>query len=451
MKTHFFTSTLYKALFISILALISISCNKTTENIGDGLLPEGDHIGACFTDTLQITCHSEIIDSMATKGMNTVLLGSMMDPVMGRTEANLFTQLHLSSSNHSFGSNPVIDSVVLQFDISGFYGDTTAMQTVHVYQLTDSLSSTENYYQFSDVAVNTLDLANGYQFHPHPRTNQTITGTDTITRPVIRIPLSVSFGEMLASADSTVYSTPVAFKEFFYGLKISCEPVSQGGAICYLSPTSNNITQLQIYYRETPGGNPMRYYFYITSEETYFNQYLHDYSLGSSEFVNQTMQGDTTLGQQQVYLQSLGGVRTVLRFPNLCQWTNSLGENQHIIINEAKLILPASSALGDSTIFTAPNSLALLNINKDGSTSLLQDYYEGNSYYGGSYSHPKRSVTFRIAEHIQRIILGQIESQGMYLSITGASFNAQRWIIAGPESADESKLRCEIKYSIVGE
>ncbi len=451
MKTHYFTSTLYKALFIGALALIGISCNKTTENIGDGLLPEGDHIGTCFTDTLQITCHSEIIDSMATKGMNTVLLGSMMDPVMGRTEANLFTQLHLSSSNHSFGSDPVIDSVVLQFDISGFYGDTTTLQTVHVYQLTDSLCSTENYYQFSNVTTDAIDLANGYQFQPHPRTNQTITGTDTITRPVIRIPLSVSFGEMLASADSTVYSTPVAFKEFFYGLKISCEPVTQGGAICYLSPTSNNITQLQIYYRETPGGNQMRYYFYITSEETYFNQYLHDYSLGSTEFVQQTVQGDTTLGQQQVYLQSLGGIRAVLRFPNITRWTNFLDDNQHIIINEAKLILPASSALGDSSIYTAPSSLALLNINKDGSTSLLQDYYEGNSYYGGSYSNTKKSVTFRIAEHLQRVILGQLESKGVYLSITGASFNAQRWIIAGPESADENKLRCEIKYSIVGE
>ena len=451
MKTHYFTSKIFKALFIGALALIGVSCNKTTENIGDGLLPEGDHIGACFTDTLQISCHSEIIDSMATKGMNTVLFGSMMDPVMGRTDANLFTQLHLSSSHHYFGSNPVIDSVVLQLGISSYYGDTSVMQTVHVYQLTDSLCSTENYYQFSDVTTDAIDLANGYQFYPHPKTNQTITDTDTITQPAIRIPLSVSLGEMLASADSTVYSTPTAFKEFFYGLKISCEPVNQGGAICYLSPMSNNVTQLQIYYRETPEGNQMRYYFYITSEETYFNQYLHDYSLGSAEFVQQTMQNDSALGQQQIYLQSLGGIRAVLRFPNLTQWTDFLDDNQHIIINEAKLILPASSALGDSSIYIAPSSLALLNINKDGSTSLLQDYYEGTSYYGGSYSNTKKSVTFRIAEHLQRVILGQLESNGVYLSITGAAFNAQRWIIAGPESADENKLRCEIKYSIVEE
>ena len=451
MRTRYFTSIFYKALFIGAFALMGVSCSKTTENIGDGLLPEGDHIGAYFTDTLQIICHSEILDSMATKNLSTILLGSILDPVMGRTEANIFTQLHLSSTNQYFGSNPVIDSVVLQLGISGYYGDTATMQTVHVYQLTDSLCSSDSYYQFSDVATDAIDLANGYQFYPHPKTYQTVIANDTITQAVIRIPLSVSFGEMLANADSAIYSTSTAFKEFFYGLKISCEPVTQGGSICYLSPTSNNITQLQVYYHETPGSNQMRYYFYITSEDTYFSQYLHDYSLGSADFVQQVIQGDTTLGQQKVFLQSMGGVRAVLRFPNLDQWTQQLGNTSHLIFNEAKLILPASLSWSDSSIYTSPTSLALLSINEDGSTSLLQDYYEGSSYYGGSYSYTKKSVTFRIAEHLQKVVSGQQKSKGLYLSITGAAFNAQRWIIAGPESADDNKIHCEIKYSIVEE
>jgi hypothetical protein len=163
------------------------------------------------------------------------------------------------------------------------------------------------------------------------------------------------------------------------------------------------------------------------------------------------MNGDTTLGQQQFYLQSMGGVRTVLRFPNLSKWTSALAPNTHLIINEAKLIFPAEASLNDSSIYTAPTSLALLNINNDGSTSLLQDYYEGSSYYGGSYSSNDHSVTFRIGEQLQRIIMDKQESQGFYVSITGASFNAQRWIVAGPEANAENKLRCEVKYSIIGE
>ena len=188
LKTHYLLSKVFKALFIGALAIFSISCSKTTEQIGNGLLPSGDNIGVFYTDSVVMTCHSETIDSMTTKGMTTVLLGSMMDPVMGLTNANIYTQLHLSSTHQYFGSNPVIDSVVLQLCVNGYYGDTTTLQTVHVYELADSLTSTQ-YYQFSEVADKGIDLANGFQFRPHPRTTISVSGQDTINQPTIRIPL----------------------------------------------------------------------------------------------------------------------------------------------------------------------------------------------------------------------------------------------------------------------
>lgn len=453
LKTHYLLSKIHKALFIGALAIFSISCSKTTEKIGNGLLPDSDNIGVFFTDSVVMTCHSVIVDTMSTKGMSTVLLGSMMDPVMGLTNANIFTQLHLSSTHQHFGADPVIDSVVLQLAVTGYYGDTTTLQTVHVYELADSLSTTSQYYQFSEVADKGVDLANGFQFHPHPKTYITVSGQDTINQPTIRIPLMNSFGEQLATADSTVYSTPDSFKRFFYGLRISCESVSEDGAICYINPTSNTVTQLKVYYRETPDAETqMRYDFYITSDDAYFNQYQHDYSLGSTDFTQQVIDEDHALGQQQLYLQSMGGVRTVITFPGFAEWANGLvEEGNHLIINEAKLILPASDVLIDSSSFTPPTNLALLNILATGGTTILPDYLEGTSYYGGSYSSTKKNVTFRISEYMQDVIRDPESSQGLYLSITGASFNAQRWIIAGPEADQEKQMKCEIKYSILRE
>ena len=449
LKTYFFSLS-FKALFFSALALLALSCSKTTEKIGDGLLSDSDYIGVGYTDTLEIVCHSELIDTMATRGLGTVLLGSMLDPVMGRTDASLYTQLHLSSTNQDFGEEVVVDSIVLQLGLTGYYGDTTTMQTAHVYALADSMSTTENYYQFSEITTDPIDLANGYQFYPHPKTYHSVTGTDTVTQPIIRIPLSNSFGTYLATLGSSAYASPDAFKEAFFGLKICCESVTQDGAICYITPTTNNLTQLQIYYHESPSDpRPMRYYYYITSEEAYFNQYQHDYSLGSTEFVQQVVNGSVELGQDQLYLQSMGGVRAVLSFPNLSHLTDTLSTNAHLIINEAKLIFPASPTLGDSSLYTPPASLALLNINNDGGTSLLQDYYEGASYYGGSYSNTNKNVTFRIAEHLQKVVMGRQDSQGLYVTIAGASYNAQRWIVAGPNA--DNGLRCQIKYSIIRE
>ena len=443
----------FKTLIFSVLTFLWVSCSKTTETIGNGLLSDADHIGVAFVDTLHVSCHSVSIDSMPTKGNTTVLFGSMMDPVMGLTDACIFTQLHLSSTNHYFGDNPIIDSVVLQLAVTGYYGDTTTLQTAHVYQLSESLIDSTDYYQFSEVAVQGPDLANGYQFRPHPHTVNTVVGNDTLTQAVIRIPLDNSFGEELASADSAIFSSTEAFKEYFHGLKIYCESVAQGGAISYINPTSNTVTQLQVYYRENPSANLMRYYFYITSEDVYFNQYAHDYTLGSNDFVQQVVDGQTSLGQQQLYLQSMGGVRVLLSFTDLMDWAESLKEDgAHLVINEAKLILPALSTTAiDSSVFTPPTSLALLSLNTDGSTSLLPDYMEGTSYYGGSYSSTKNNVVFRISEYLQGLILGSQTSQGIYVSIVGASFNAQRWMIAGPEANQDDVLRCEIKYSIVKE
>ena len=389
---------------------------------------------------------------MPTKGFSTILLGSMMDPVMGLTDANIITQLHLSSTNHYFGDDPVIDSVVLQLSVTGYYGDTTTMQTVHVYRLSETLIDSLSYYQFSDVSVDGVDLANGYQFYPRPHTKGVVVGNDTLTQAVIRIPLDNSLGEWFASVDSAVFSSTEAFKELFYGLKISCESVAQGGAITYLNPTSNTVTQLQVYYRETPDANPMRYYFYITSGDVFFNQYLHDYTLGSPDFVSQVVQGQTELGQQQLFLQSMGGVRALVSFTDLLDWAESLKEEgSHLILNEAKLIFPALVAAADTNYFLPPSSLALLIKKDDGSAGLLPDYMEGTSYYGGSYSSAKQSVTFRITEYLQSLILGNETNSSLYVSIVGASYNAMRWVIAGPDADQDQVLKCEIKYSIVKE
>ncbi|MBR4391926.1 MAG: DUF4270 family protein [Bacteroidales bacterium] len=450
MKTKHFLSLPLKAMLCILLGFMGYSCNKTTESIGNGLLPEGDLIGVYFTDTVAIECHSTLVDSIITKGMTSILLGSMVDPIMGRTDASIFTQLHISSTNQQFGDQPIIDSVVLQLAYSDYFGDTNTLQTVHVYELADSLVGSQYYYQFDDVAIQPEDLAQGFQFYPRPKTTGMVIGTDTLTQAVLRIPLSNSFGERLVQADTSVYSAPEYFKEYIYGLKICCESVSQDGAICSFYPTSNTITVLQLYYHENPEAESrMRYNYYITSDDVYFNQYLHDYSMGSPEFVSQVVDGNTALGQQQLYLQSMGGVHAIVRFPHLTEWTKPT-EHSHILINEAKLILPTSTLIADSSQYATISTLALLNIKENG-TSLLPDYLEGTNYYGGSYNTTTRQVVFRISEYLQQLLNGRLYSDGIYLSITGASYNPLRWILAGPTPDEGEALRCEIKYSIVEE
>ena len=129
-------------------------------------------------------------------------------------------------------------------------------------------------------------------------------------------------------------------------------------------------------------------------------------------------------------------------------WVDTLSEGTHLIINEAKLIVPAASV--DTAVYTAPNSLSLVYFKDDGTTSILPDYFEGTSYFGGGFNANTNSATFRISEYMQDIILGKQADNGLSLGITGGSYNAHRLILNGPE-VEENRLRVEITYSIVVE
>ena len=447
MKTNHSTARLFMALMMGMMLLAS--CKKSPETIGNGLISDNNYIDVYHTDTVEIVCHS-YWDSVATSHATNALIGAMKDPVFGTTEAGFYTQFRPSVAGQSFGANPVLDSLVLQLGMSGYYGDTTTLQTLHVYELADTLSVEKTYYSHSTVSTQNADLAAGFQFRPHPKTKINVIGTDTVGQPIIRVPLSEALGNYLMSLDTTAFSSPDRFKEHFKGLYVACDPVSTGGAISYINLTNNTFTLLQLYYHDasTPD-KPMRYNFYVTTSDAYFNHFDHDYTQGSPEFVSQVIDNETSLGQSTIYLQGMGGLRAWLHFPRLSHWTDSL-EQSHLVVNEAKLVLPASAFLTDS-IYSAPTSFVLLGFNADSTTYLLPDYYEGSAYFGGLFDATQQTLSFRISEYLQNMILEKRENIGLCLGINGASYTARRLVINGPECQQGEKMRLEVTYSIVNE
>lgn len=434
---------------IGTLLLAFASCKKSPGTIGNNLVSDNNYIGVYHTDTAVIACHSYQDSVNTTKTMYS-LLGSMNDPIFGTTEAGFYTQFRLSVAGQSFGILPILDSLVLQLCVEGYYGDTTVMQTPHAYVLTDSLSTEKSYYNHSSVMYEAIDVADDAGFMPRPKTKAHIIGTDTVRHAILRIPLRDELGEYLLNLDSTAYSQPDFFKKQFKGLYVTCEPVSQVGAITTVNLTDNTYTLLQLYYHNaaTPD-KKMRYDFHVTSSDVYFNHFDHDYSQGSAEFVDQLLNGNEEAGQQRIYVQSMGGVRTRISFPFMEQWADTL-EHCHMVINEAKLVLPVVEWSVDST-FPAPSTMVLLGFNSDSTTYLLPDYLEGGNYFGGTYNSSNKTVTFRISEYMQNIVSRKREDFGLTLGINGASYNAQRVLINGPESADERKMRLEVTYSLVTE
>lgn len=432
--------------------LLLASCSKHPEKIGDNLQPTDSHIGVYRTDSIKFDAYSVFVDSIRTDESTANLFGSMYDPVFGTTTAGFYTQLRLSTNGQDFGENPQLDSLVLVLVYSGYYGDTTTMQNMHIYELQQDIYQDSGYYSTTNLPVGEIDYAN-YSFTPQP-TKQFVFNEDTLVA-MIRVPLSnitPELGERILNATTEQLESTESFKEFFKGLYVVAETVSTNGCISYFNLT-NTSSLMSIYYSNETSDS-LRYDFYISSTEARINHYEHNgYQNASSEFQAQVNNGDTLLGQQSFYVQSMGGIRTFLRFPSFSKMQAEVGGDDKIVLNEAKLIF---TGIEQNGIFSAPGKLALVKSNGDGTYASLPDYAEGESYYGGSYDEGTNSVQFRITEYLQDIILaGETgANHGLYLTINGASYNAERWVINGTKAVISDTLkptRLEIIYSIVNQ
>jgi hypothetical protein len=238
------------------------------------------------------------------------------------------------------------------------------------------------------------------------------------------------------------------FKEAFKGLFITAQTTATGGAISYFNlPTTS--TRLSIYYSNDTDDS-LRYDFYITSTEARFNRYQHfGYQDASQAFKSQVLDRDTLLGQQNLYVQAMGGIKTKLRFPNLVAMKKATGEN--LIINEAKLIF--SSSNNDDESFSPPSQVALLKDDGAGGYEVLPDQYEGDAYFGGLYKKSVKEYQFRITRYVQDMVLNGEERDdfGLYMIVYGASAKADRWVFNGinPIADTLKPLRLELTYSVV--
>lgn len=425
----------------------AFSCNKNPEKIGDNLQPDRNQIQLLKTDTTTIVAYSVIDDSIRTDEASNMLLGSIKDPVFGTVVAGFYTQLRLSTNGHSFGTNPQLDSLVLQMAYSNYYGDTTTLQTLQVFELEEDLDVDSAYYSNFSKQTGSFDYAN-HSFYPHPNA-PFIFGEDTLA-PAIRVRLSdisAELGNKILQLPDSELDSNTNFKEAFKGLFITAQTTATGGAISYFNlPTTS--TRLSIYYSNDTDDS-LRYDFYITSTEARFNRYQHfGYQDASQAFKSQVLDRDTLLGQQNLYVQAMGGIKTKLRFPNLVAMKKATGEN--LIINEAKLIFSSNN---DDESFSPPSQVALLKDDGAGGYEVLPDQYEGDAYFGGLYKKSVKEYQFRITRYVQDMVLNGEERDdfGLYMIVYGASAKADRWVFNGinPIADTLKPLRLELTYSVV--
>jgi len=126
----------FTASFIVVLnILIFLSCSKEPNQLTLKQITN-EKINYIVDSTSTVIAYSVRDDSVSTYRPSYNLLGSMMDPVFGKTSASIYSQFKFVAASLSFGTAPVCDSIVLYLAYaSGYYGDTTTHQIINVYTL----------------------------------------------------------------------------------------------------------------------------------------------------------------------------------------------------------------------------------------------------------------------------------------------------------------------------
>lgn len=316
--------------FLAIsLTIFFISCSKTSDIGGDIVIDDynTEIISASALKARTITTAPPRGFIRDQNPYNHLFLGSMADPIFGKTTAQLNAQFVLSIDTYSSEfRNPQVDSVVLsmQYDSLSLRGDIlNERMNVYVYRLSEQLSVQANYSTNAEFNFNPTPVG---QLLDHSAFK---TDSIMIQEPVkgkyiekglpasLRIPLDKSFGEELLSYDSISYVNNSRFIEKFKGLHIEAEV--EDAMIAFNLLSGNSSSSLDVYYKE----DTIPKVFKLKVENglaVATNTFQHDYVDSEiEEFL-----GDYELGDSLLFVQGLSGVEVEVELEDLKQYEDKV-------------------------------------------------------------------------------------------------------------------------------
>lgn len=395
MKSFF--ASLPASLLIGVLLVLALfSCKKDPYELGIDLLPPSDTLNVLTTDTCTVFAYSVNQDSIRTDGSSYFIVGSMFDPVFGKSTAGIYTQVILGSEAPYFGDNPVLDSLVLVLVYNGYYGDTTTMQNVKVYELSEDLIIDSAYWSNHRVATYSTLLAN-QSFYPRPTDSVRVSGKNMVAHLRINLNKFTNYlGNKILYAPSDVLADNASFLNFFKGLYVETNPVNAKGSLVNFGVGAYS-SRMELYFHNS-SNDSLQYDFLIDETAARYTYIDHNgYLDGSPDLKRQILNHDSTLGANKLFLQGLGGVKIKLRFP----YMKDFGKDHLIAINDALLMF---SNMETDTTLAPPPQLSMFRQDSVGRISFLADEIEGQNYFGGTYNKSSKTYFFRITQHIQKVI-----------------------------------------------
>ena len=377
---------------ISVLFLLIClfsACKKNWNELGSQLIAT-ENITVLSFDSLKIKASIHKEDSLSSLNTSSYFLGSFTDADFGSTDASIYTEFRMPSSDVVFGENAQADSIVLSLQIDGFYGDTSSALNISVKEMLEEITSstTDSSGQDSSIVI--------YTDQDFLIDNTTI-GSLSYTAAssgttIVNINLTNEFAQSFLDAETLNFEDNTAFQSFFKGLYISCDQFTRQGMLLELDLLDVS-SKLTLYYQNSESDS-LSYDFQINSNADKMTRWSHDYS--TTNIPNLIGEEDV----EQAYVQGSVGYRTYLTLPSL----ESLKDSNYVI-HKAELTIPYFYNENDS-IFSIPSKLGLAAVNSQGGLEILSEdqNIQGSSYFDGNSNILDQTYTFNIARYVHKVI-----------------------------------------------
>ena len=401
-------------LFFVITILLS-ACDKSSE-LGLEVQPNSDKIeifNNFLTQTGQLPSFAlttESVDSLRSDEPSSLLLGSIDDPIFGENISSFLTQISLSQSNIDLGSNPIVDSVVLSYSYSGYYGDLASLNNIQVNYSDEKIYKDSIYYSnqdFSNFFVGSQDLLIDFTISP-----------DSSSSPLLSMKLDNGIGQQILDLGNSNMADNQTFQENFGSFWISEMSLNSNG-VMYLNASGSN-SSFTVYYHNDDNDS-LELNFVLDGESARVNLF------------NEKPLSNLLANESRSYIQSMAGFQTKIELQNI-NYIDSILSNK--AINQVTL----SFNVIENGIYSPHQNLSLVRVDSLGTNIFLKDLtVEGASHFGGELDN--NSYEFNITRFFSNYLINDTYTNELYLLASGGVINANRTII------DDNSIAITILYS----
>ena len=381
-----------------IIGLIAVSCTDPN-TIGLEIQPISDNIIISSANFEGISSATESEDSLRTDEALNLILGEIDDPQFGLNNAGFFTQILLSENNTDLGNNAVVDSVVMSYTYSAYYGDLENFTSLDVLILQEDIYKDSVYYSNSYQIPLPVGMSYVESFSVSDNASES---------PSLTIRLSDIFGQEILDLQSEGLKDNETFLEKFKGISVIA---SAQNTMLYLNPTGSNSFLKIYYHNDESNADTLSLDFELGGDAARINLFNDKPLLNLPEFSG------------NLYIQSMAGYKAKISVNNTDSIKSMLEGKS---INKVTMSFDVNE--GSEAEYAAHDKLFLVRVNEEGNNVFLTDFtIEGETHFGGRLEDDK--YEFNITRYFYQLLNNDIYTNDLYLLPAGAAVNANRTIL----------------------